>query len=84
MEHWFHNCALTKLQALWEFFLINGKKNVAAWILGLDKSTIILMNTIVYNFKLNTKQKLISQGANEMRWKILESLITDFLWVFAS
>lgn len=62
-----HNCALTKLQALWESFLINEKIKVAAWSSELNKSTIILINTIVYNTKLNAKQKFVSQSANEMK-----------------
>lgn len=62
-----HNCAPTKLRALWEPFLINQKKNEAAWCSELNKSAIILMNTIVYNTKLNAKQKFVSQCGNEMK-----------------
>lgn len=57
----------TVLQALWESFLINEKIKVAAWSSELNKSTIILMNTIVYNTKLNAEQKFVSQSANEMK-----------------
>lgn len=57
----------TVLQALWESFLINEKIKVAAWSSELNKSTIILINTIVYNTKLNAKQKFVSQSANEMK-----------------
>ena len=35
--------------------------------LELNKSTIILMNTIVYNTKLNAKQKFVSQSDNEIK-----------------
>lgn len=57
----------TVLQALWESFLINEKIKVAAWSSELNKSTIILINTIVYNTKLNAKQKFVSRSANEMK-----------------
>lgn len=57
----------TVLQALWESFLINEKIKVAAWSSELNKSTIILINTIVYNTKLNAEQKFVSQSANEMK-----------------
>lgn len=57
----------TVLQALWESFLINEKIKVAAWSSELNKSTIILINTIVYNTRLNAKQKFVSQSANEMK-----------------